>query len=691
MYMLTRSSRVKARERGSALLIVLVVALVALASLVGIATFRKSAIPSSPASYQAQIVSATPTPSPIAFVQSNSATLSGQKSSITASFSNTQSQGNLNVVIIGWQGGGNSVSNVTDTLGNTYTLVLQNHGTGISQALYYAKNIKSGTGNAVTATYASAAFAPHLIILEYKNADTQNPLNASHFQSGTSTVTPSSGLATNITAGELLVGAGVTNKLYTSPGPNYTQRVITSNNSKGIAEDRIVSSSGSYDASATLNDSTGYYVMQIATFKPAPAPSVTPTPSPTPTPTPTATPLPSTVRVNVGGPQYTDSAGNVWSADTGFTGGTTYANTNSIANTADPTLYHTERYGAFQYALPVANGSYTVTLKFAETYLTGAGQRVFNVTLNGATVLSNFDIYAAAGGMNIAVDKTFPVSVTGGQISLNFIANVENPKVNAIQIVPGAAYAYSQSAYYTYSQSTYYAYSQEARSLRQQATEEMEVLLGRSVSRLCCSSNWATMTVAELVGVDSLRNGKSVKPTGDYGEVRCLTLSAVRRGRIDLRDSKVVPMTREEAKPFLVSNGDVFVVRGNGSKNLCGMAGLVAEDSDSVIFPDLFIRVPIPVQVMLPEFFVAAWNSATTREVIEDKAKTTSGIWKINQGHIISTVIQVPPLSEQRRIVADLDDLQKQADALKALQAETSAELAALMPSILDKAFRGEL
>jgi type I restriction enzyme S subunit len=150
-------------------------------------------------------------------------------------------------------------------------------------------------------------------------------------------------------------------------------------------------------------------------------------------------------------------------------------------------------------------------------------------------------------------------------------------------------------------------------------------------------------------------------------------------------------MTREEAEPFLVNKGDVFVVRGNGSKNLCGMAGLVSEDTDSVIFPDLFIRIPIPVQVMLPEFFVAVWNSATTREVIEDKAKTTSGIWKINQGHIISTVIQVPPLSEQRRIVADLDDLQKQADALKVLQAETSTELAALMPSILDKAFRGEM
>jgi len=170
----------------------------------------------------------------------------------------------------------------------------------------------------------------------------------------------------------------------------------------------------------------------------------------------------STVRVNSGGPAYTDTAGNVWSADTGFTGGVTYANTNSIAGTADPTLYHSERYGAFQYALPVTNGSYSVTLKFAETILTGAGQRVFNVTLNGATVLSNFDIYASAGGMNIAIDKTFPVTVANGQISLNFIVNVQNPKVNAIQIVPAGTYAYSQSSYYAYSQGTYYVYSQSS-------------------------------------------------------------------------------------------------------------------------------------------------------------------------------------------------------------------------------------
>jgi len=63
----------------------------------------------------------------------------------------------------------------------------------------------------------------------------------------------------------------------------------------------------------------------------------------------------------------------------------------------------------------------------------------------------------------------------------------------------------------------------------------------------------------------------------------------------------------------------------------------------------------------------------------------------INLGNLERLQVRVPPLPEQRRIVAYLDDLQQKTDSLKAMQAETSAELDALMPSILDKAFRGGL
>jgi type I restriction enzyme S subunit len=150
-------------------------------------------------------------------------------------------------------------------------------------------------------------------------------------------------------------------------------------------------------------------------------------------------------------------------------------------------------------------------------------------------------------------------------------------------------------------------------------------------------------------------------------------------------------MTRSDAAPYLVRQGDVFIVRGNGSKNLCGLAGRVTQVSNQCIFPDLFIRISLPPALVLPEYFVMVWNGRTNRTYIEDAAKTTSGIWKINQGHIERAAIPLPHLDEQRRVVRELDALQIKVEAIRALQTETAAELDAMIPAILDKAFKGGL
>jgi type I restriction enzyme S subunit len=64
---------------------------------------------------------------------------------------------------------------------------------------------------------------------------------------------------------------------------------------------------------------------------------------------------------------------------------------------------------------------------------------------------------------------------------------------------------------------------------------------------------------------------------------------------------------------------------------------------------------------------------------------------ELNVADMRRVPVPVPPLPEQRRVVAYLDGLQAKVDALKRLQAETAAELDALLPSILDRAFRGDL
>jgi hypothetical protein len=143
------------------------------------------------------------------------------------------------------------------------------------------------------------------------------------------------------------------------------------------------------------------------------------------------------IRVDSGAvTSYTDPSGNAWSADTGFSGGSTFSVTTAIANTTTPTLYQSLRYGnGFSYQFTVPNGTYSATLKFAETYYTTAGSRVFNVSINGTAVLTNFDIVAQAGGAFKALDKTFSVPVSAGQITIQFATGTaDQPVVNAIDI-----------------------------------------------------------------------------------------------------------------------------------------------------------------------------------------------------------------------------------------------------------------
>jgi uncharacterized protein YegP (UPF0339 family) len=163
----------------------------------------------------------------------------------------------------------------------------------------------------------------------------------------------------------------------------------------------------------------------------------TPTTPPATTPPPT-TPSPSGVSINAGG-----SANGSFVADQYFSGGSTYTNTATIDMSQIPTnpppaaIFNTERYGAMTYTIPnlTAGRIYTVTLYFAETYLTAAGQRLFNVSINGSTVLSSFDLYASAGGANRAIARSFTTTANGsGQVVIQFISGTENPKINGITL-----------------------------------------------------------------------------------------------------------------------------------------------------------------------------------------------------------------------------------------------------------------
>jgi hypothetical protein len=139
--------------------------------------------------------------------------------------------------------------------------------------------------------------------------------------------------------------------------------------------------------------------------------------------------------VNAGGAEYAGMDSTVYQADALFSGGSTDTKTLAITGTTDDQLYQSWRYGKFSYAVPVANGNYLVTLKFAENLWSQAGQRVFNVSMEGKVVLSKLDVVAKVGP-NAAYDVTLPVTVTDGVLSISFQSVVGNAMVNAIRVQP---------------------------------------------------------------------------------------------------------------------------------------------------------------------------------------------------------------------------------------------------------------
>ena len=177
------------------------------------------------------------------------------------------------------------------------------------------------------------------------------------------------------------------------------------------------------------------------------------------------------VAINAGGPQYTRGDGVVFEADTAGDphpfyvadqdDNKAYSDLNDpISGTDDDTIYQYERYGqasasqtdaddgSFSYAIKASggadlpSGSYVVTLHFAEIFdqpsqasgADGPGDRQFNVQI-GSETITNYDIWAEAGGGSTAVTLTRTVEVSDGTLVIDFSQGaIENPKVNAIEV-----------------------------------------------------------------------------------------------------------------------------------------------------------------------------------------------------------------------------------------------------------------
>ena len=231
---------------------------------------------------------------------------------------------------------------------------------------------------------------------------------------------------------------------------------------------------------------------------------------------------------------------------------------------------------------------------------------------------------------------------------------------------------------------------EEVRGLRRGAAEDAEKLVASEISSLFSKgerNRWVSGKLGDYV-VDAAY-GTSEKTNDDNSGTPVLRMGNIQNGRLDLRDLKYLHLSERERATLLLAEGDILVNRTNSAELVGKCAVFDANEEHS--FASYLIRLRLDRRRAEPRLVAAFINSPSGRAYMFSERKQMTGQANVNATKLKALPICLPPLPEQRRIVAYLDGLQAKVDALKRLQAETAAELDALLPSILDRAFRGEL
>lgn len=198
--------------------------------------------------------------------------------------------------------------------------------------------------------------------------------------------------------------------------------------------------------------------------------------------------------------------------------------------------------------------------------------------------------------------------------------------------------------------------------------------------------DWRIVAVGDVLAAGP-ENGRSPMAREGGSGVPTFSIAAVREGRVSIeRHLKYAPVPPETVSNFLLQRDDVLIVRGNANPNLVGTCGIVESYPDGCIFPDILIRVR-PSADLDVHFLVTVWNSPIVRRQILERAKSTNGTYKINQGDVAAVKIPLPPYPEQARLMRPLKD----ADSSLRLSQEELDRLRSLKRGLLSDLLSGRV
>jgi type I restriction enzyme S subunit len=207
-------------------------------------------------------------------------------------------------------------------------------------------------------------------------------------------------------------------------------------------------------------------------------------------------------------------------------------------------------------------------------------------------------------------------------------------------------------------------------------TISAENALGYSIP---VSWRWQTLDDLLIVGPT---NGFSPKAVDYETPVRSLTLSATTSGRFKGEHSKFIEMDLADDADLWLRDGDILVQRGN-TLEYVGVPAVYRGEPNQFIYPDLMMKLRVSSAFDVGYIHLAMSHEAS-RDFLRARASGTSGSMpKINQTALKSLPLPIPPLAEQRRIVAKVDQVMALVDQLETQLAASRATAKNLLESLI--------
>ena len=165
-----------------------------------------------------------------------------------------------------------------------------------------------------------------------------------------------------------------------------------------------------------------------------------------------------------------------------------------------------------------------------------------------------------------------------------------------------------------------------------------------------------------------------------------------KKGIIDYGDLKFAEFNESELDPLSLQEGDILIIRSNGSTSIVGTAAIIRACDTNNIFAGYLMRLRIKDKsTLLPKYLLLYLSSLDARLYIEQTAKSTSGVNNINAQEVAKLPIPVVDIEKQQRIITEIESHLSVCDQIETTIEQSLQQAEAMQQSILKQAFEGKL